>query len=39
MDKKTQKELREINKQIADLKKKLTALLARKAEIEAAIGK
>ena len=35
---KTQAELRKIDKEIADLKKKLTALQARKAEIEAAIG-
>jgi hypothetical protein len=31
-------ELRKINKEIADLKNKLTALQARKSEIEAAIG-
>src|ERR1700682_5750327 len=34
--KKTQAELRKINREIAALKKKLTALQARKAEIEAA---
>src|SRR5436305_9607807 len=33
---KTQAELRKINKEIADLKKRLSALQARKAEIEAA---
>src|SRR5213083_2795278 len=33
---KNQTELRKINREIADLKKKLTALEARKAEIEAA---
>jgi hypothetical protein len=31
-------ELRKINKEIADLKKKLTVLQARKSEIEAAFG-
>ena len=36
---KSQTELRKINKEIADLKKKLTALQARKAELEAATGK
>jgi len=36
--KKTQAELRKINKEIAALKKKLAALQARKAEIEAATG-
>ena len=36
---KTQTELRKVNKEIADLKKKLTALQVRKAEIEQAIGK
>ena len=36
---KTQTELRKINKEMAQLKKKLTALQARKAEIEQAIGK
>jgi hypothetical protein len=38
MGKKNKTELGKINKEIADLKKKLTALQARKAEIEAAIG-
>lgn len=37
--KKAQTELRKINQEIGSLKKKLTALEARKAEIEAAIGK
>ncbi len=37
LGKKTQAELRKINKELADLKKKLTALQARKAEIESAI--
>ena len=37
--KKTQAELRKINKEIADLKKKLAALQVRKAEIEAASEK
>jgi len=36
---KTQTELRKINKEIAGLKKELTALQARKAEIEKAIRK
>ncbi len=35
---KTQTELREVKKEIAELKKKLTALQIRKAEIEQAIG-
>src|SRR5437667_6620176 len=34
---KSQAELRKITKEIADLKKKLTALQARKAQIEAAV--
>ena len=37
-DKKTQAELRKINKEIAALKKKLAGLQARKAEIEGKIG-
>jgi hypothetical protein len=37
--KKAQGELRKINKEIGGLKKKLAALKARKAEIEAEIGK
>ena len=36
---KSQTELRKINKEIADLTKKLTALQARKAEMEAATRK
>lgn len=36
---KTQTELREIDKEIADLKKKLAALQARKAEIEGVVKK
>ena len=36
---KTQAELRKVRKEIVDLKKKLTALQVRKAEIEQAIGK
>src|SRR5208282_1382475 len=36
--KKSQAELRKINREIASLKKKLTALQARKGEIEAATG-
>lgn len=36
---KTQTELRKVNKEIAELKKKLIALQVRKAEIEQAIGK
>jgi hypothetical protein len=36
---KTQTELRRVKKEIAELKKKLTALQVRKAEIEQAIGK
>jgi hypothetical protein len=36
---KTQTELRKIKKEIAELKKKLTALQIRKAEIEQAVGK
>jgi len=35
---KARAELRKVNKQIADLKKKLTALQVRKAELEAAVG-
>ena len=35
----TQTELRRVKKEIAELKKKLTALQVRKAEIEQAIGK
>ena len=38
-DRKTQGELRKTIKEIAALKKQLSALQARKAEIEAAIGK
>jgi hypothetical protein len=34
LSRKTQTELRKVNKEIADLKKKLAALQARKAEIE-----
>jgi len=36
---KTQTELRKVKKEIAELKKKLTALQVRKAEIEQNIGK
>jgi hypothetical protein len=36
--KKNEEELRKINKEIAELKKRLTALQTRKAEIEAATG-
>lgn len=36
---KTQTELRKVNKEIAELKKKLMALQVRKAELEQAIGK
>lgn len=36
---KTQTELRQVKKEIAGLKKKLTALEARKAELERAMGK
>jgi hypothetical protein len=35
---KTQTELRKVKKEIAELKKKLTALQARKAELDQAIG-
>ena len=38
-DTKTQTELRKVNKEISALRKKLTALQARKAEIEQATGK
>jgi hypothetical protein len=38
LSKKAKTELPKINKEIADLKKKLTALQARKAELEAATG-
>jgi hypothetical protein len=38
-DAKTQTELRKVNKEISALRKKLTALQARKAEIEQATGK
>lgn len=38
-NKKVQAELRKINKEIGSLKKKLAALVARKAEIEAEMGK
>ena len=38
-DAKTQTELRKVNKKISALRKKLTALQARKAEIEQATGK
>ncbi len=38
LSKKSQAELRKINKEIAELKKKLTTLQSRKAEIEAAIN-
>src|SRR5713101_8014532 len=37
-DRKSRTELRKINKEIAQRKKELTALQARKAEIEGAIG-
>jgi cell division protein FtsB len=36
---KTQTELRKVNKEIADLKKKLAVLQARKADLEGAIKK
>jgi len=36
---KTQTELRKVKKEIAELKKKLTVLEVRKAEIERAVGK
>ena len=39
VSKKTQAELRKVNKEIGDLRKKLAALSARKAELEGAIKK